>query len=215
MFIVLTVIAVLSAIGAYAMSNSRYEVRTAGFVRQRSLSEQVNGVGGMAASAEFGAAPDAYLQLIRNRGRNPPGNEQCIANGGLGSTGPTSGLPPCYHLYLKDVQNRSGVPFVQMSIPGSSGAPGTPGSLGLTQLNVGFLVELTDPMNVIRPVPGMPIDGSPGTPTFIDVTVTATGVVFQDLPGGTADFIDANERPSATFTTGRGHVVVGPIYATK
>jgi len=209
MFIVLTVIAILSAVGTYAMSNSRFEVRTAGYVRQRSISEQVSNMGGMASSAELGTAPQAYIGRMR---MTPTTGETCLANGGLGATGPTSALPPCYHLYLQDVQNRTGITFFQTAIPGSGSTPGTPGSLGLTALNGGFWVEMTDPIEVVRPIPGAPIDGSPGTPRFIDVTVTANGVVFQDLPGGTLGAVDPSERPSATYSTGRGHVVVGPIY---
>jgi hypothetical protein len=212
MLVVLTVIAILSAVGAYAFSNSLYEVRTAGYVRDRSVSEQVTGVGGMAASAELGAAPAAYVGRMR---MTPTTLEQCTANGGLGATGPASALPPCYHLYLQDVQNRTGLTFFQVESPAYAPALGTtvvPGSLGVSMMNGGFWVEMTDPIQVTRPVPGAPIDGSPGTPRFIDVTVTSNGVVFQDLLGGTIGVIDPSERASATYTVGRGHVVVGPIY---
>jgi hypothetical protein len=212
MLVVLTVIAILSAVGAYAFSNSLYEVRTAGYVRDRSVSEQVTGVGAMAASAELGSAPAAYVGRMRATAITL---EQCTANGGLGATGPTSALPPCFHIYLQDVQNRTGLTFFQVESPAYApaiGATVTPGSLGLSMMNGGFWVEMTDPIQVTRPVPGAPIDGSPGTPKFIDVTVTSNGVVFQDLSTGTTGVIDPAERPSATYTVGRGHVVVGPIY---
>ena len=209
MFVVLTVIAIISAIGTYAISNARYEVRTAGYVRQRSLSEMVTGVGAQASSSELGAAPAAYVGRMRATSST---GETCVNNGGLGAGGPASAYPPCYHLYLKDVENRTGLPYFTAAVPGSGSTAGVPGSLGLTELNGGFWVEMTDPIQVVRPVAGAPIDGSPGTPKFIDVTVTSNGVVWQDLVGGTVGVIDSNERSSATFTTGRGHVIVGPVY---
>lgn len=212
MLVVLTVIAILSAIGAYTFSNSLYEVRTAGYVRDRSVSEQVTGVGGMAASAELGSAPAAYIKRMANTSVTL---EQCTANGGLGATGPSSALPPCYHVYLQDVQNRTGLTFFQIESPAYAAALGTtvvPGSLGVSMMNGGFWVELTDPMQQTRPIPGTAISGSTTQAQYMDVTVTANGVVFQDLPGGTIGVIDPSERASATFTVGRGHVVVGPIY---
>jgi len=216
MFIVLSVIAILSAIGAYAMSNSRYEVRTAGYVRQRGVSEQVAGIGGLSASAELGTAPVAYVQRMRLVTTT---GETCAANGGIGSGGPLTAYPPCYHLYLSDVENRvkqmSGTgtfAMFQLAIPGGAGTPGTPGSLGLTPLNAGFWVEMTDPVQLSRPVAGTDINTTTSAAKFIDITLSANGVVFQDLPGGTTGVIDPNERPSATYTIGRGHVIVGPIY---
>ena len=212
MLVVLTVVAILSAVGTYAFSNSIYEVRTAGYVRDRSVSEQVTGVGAMAASAELGSAPAAYVQRMR---MTPTTLEQCTANGGLGSAGPTGSLPPCYHLYLTDVQNRTGLTFFNTESPAYAPPIGTtiiPGSLGASMLTGGFWVEMTDPIQVSRPVPGAPIDGSAGTPKFIDVTISSNGVVFQDVAGGTIGVIDPSERPSATYTIGRGHVIVGPVY---
>ena len=166
-------------------------------------------VGAQSSSSELGAAPAAYVGRMRATSST---GETCVNNGGLGAGGPASALPPCYHLYLKDVENRTGLPYFTAAIPGSGSTAGVPGSLGLTELNGGFWVEMTDPIQVVRPVAGAPIDGSPGTPKFIDVTVTSSGVVWQDLAGGTVGVIDSNERSSATFTTGRGHVIVGPVY---
>jgi hypothetical protein len=90
----------------------------------------------------------------------------------------------------------------------------TPGSLGLSTLTGGFVVELTEPLDVIRPVAGAPIDGSPGTPKFLDITVTSTGVVFSDDNGNNVVDWTAGEGQAAVFTSGRGHVLMGPIYGS-
>lgn len=209
MFIVLMIIVILSAIGTWALGNSRYEVRTAGYLRQRNVSETISGLGARAAMSEIGTAPKAYIDRLR---ATPTTGEKCDANGGLGATGPTSALPPCYHVYLQDVQNRTGTILFQVPVVSAPGVPGIPGSLGMSGMSGGFVVEFTDPIEVVRAKPGEPIDGSAGTPKFLDVTISVTGVVFQDDPGGVMGVIDASERPTATFTGGRGHMLVGPIY---
>ncbi len=204
MFIILMVIAVLSAIGTWALGNSRYEVRTAGYLRQRNVSEVVSGYGARAVTSEIGTAPKAYLGLLNKKG------DLCEANGGLGATGPTTAMPPCYHLRDPDIQNRAGMVLFQGPVLSGPGIPGIPGSLGMTTMAGGFNVEFTDPMLVGRVKPGESVDDH--APQFLDVTMSVSGVIYQDEPGGVMGVIDASERPSATFTGARGHLFVGPIY---
>jgi hypothetical protein len=210
LFIVLTVIAILSAIGTYALTNSRYEVRTAGYLRQRSVADAIAGLGAQTATNEVSNAPAGYMGRLRQT--NVTG-EICESNGGLGKGGLPGTLPPCLRIDLIDIEKRTGKALFDQYVAGSAGTPGTPGSLGLSPMNAGFWVELTDPIEVERPIPGEQIAGAKA-PKFIDVTVTANGVVFQDEPGGVAGRVDAAERPTATFTTGRGHIIVGPIYGS-
>ncbi|MEO7094289.1 MAG: hypothetical protein ABI175_13620 [Polyangiales bacterium] len=203
-------VAILSAIGTYALTNSRYEVRTAGYLRQRSVADAISGLGAQAATSELGTAPAGYVGRLR--ATNATG-EICQSNAGLGIVGPSGSLPPCLRIDLIDVEARTGKAMFDLYVPGTSGTPGMPGSLGLSPMNAGFWVELTDPVEVERPIAGEQIAGAKA-PKFIDLTVTANGVVFQDEPGGVAGRVDANERPTATFTTGRGHIIVGPIYGS-
>lgn len=207
MFIVLLVVMILSAIGTFALSNARFEVQSSGFLRQRAVSMETTNFGAAAAMAEVSTAPAAYLSRMKSAATT---GEVCKANAGLALTPP----PPCYHLYLLDIENRTGTASSHLYRPAASGVPG---SLGLDKTNAGFVVELTEPMDVIRPVPGAPIDGSPGTPKFLDITLTSTGVVFVDLNSdGKIDWstTSANEGLGAVFTSGRGHLVLGPIYSS-
>lgn len=208
MFVVLMVILILSGIGTFALSNARYEVQATGFTRMRYVSQEISQFGGMAAMNEVATAPGAYVMRMRNAATT---GEKCLANGGLPLTPP----PPCFHLYLSDIENRTGMTTEKIfrpAIPSTS----TPGSLGLSTLSGGFVVELTEPLDVVRPVPGAPIDGSPGTPKFLDVTISSTGVVFPDDNGnGIVDWTaPSSEGQSAVFTSGRGHVLMGPIYGS-
>jgi hypothetical protein len=118
--------------------------------------------------------------------------------------------PPCYHVYPRDIENRTGMSAERIfrpAVPSTS----TPGSLGLSELSGSFFVELTEPLNVNRPVAGSPIDNKPGTAQFLDLTVTSTGVVYPDYNGdGNVDWT-TNEGKAAVFTSGRGHVLIGPL----
>lgn len=202
MFIVLMVIMILSAIGTFALSNARFEVQAAGFTRQHAIAQEVTTLGALAAMTEVSGAPAAYLTRMRNAALT---GERCKSNMGLAVTPP----PPCFNIYLLDIEHRTGTTTERIFRPPTATAPG---SLGMDKLNGGFWVELTEPLDVIRPVAGAPIDGSPGTPKFLDVTLTSTGVLFVDSnANGVIDWA-AGEGQGAVFTSGRGHVVVGPIY---
>lgn len=205
MFVVLMVILILSGIGTFALSNARYELQTSGFARQRYVSQEMSGLGAMAAMNEVATAPGAYVQRMRNAALT---GERCKSNSTMMLLSPP---PPCFHVYAKDIEFRTNLTtekLIQPPVPASS----MPGSLGLHKMSGGFWVELTEPLAVTRPVAGAPIDGSPGTPRFLDVTLTSTGVVFpDDNLNGVIDW-SLGEGRSAVFTSGRGHVVVGPIY---
>ncbi len=206
MFVVLMVILILSGIGTFALSNARYEVQASGFTRMRYVSQEISQFGGVAAMNEVSTAPGAYVMRMRNAALT---GEKCLANGAM----PVMPPPPCFHLYLSDIENRTGMTAEKIfrpAVPSTS----TPGSLGLSTLTGGFVVELTEPLDVIRPVAGAPIDGSPGTPKFLDITVTSTGVVFSDDNGNNVVDWTAGEGQAAVFTSGRGHVLMGPIYGS-
>jgi len=202
MFIVLMVIMILSAIGTFALSNARFEVQASGFLRQRAVSMEATTLGATAAMSEVAAAPDVYSKRIRNSATT---GEICRANAGL----PVTPAPPCFHLYALDIENRTGLTATHLFERPTGGFPG---SLGTDLVSGGFWVELTEPLDVIRPVPGAPIDGSPGTPKFLDITLSSTGVVFIDAnANGIVDW-PLGEGQGAVFTSGRAHMIVGPIY---
>jgi hypothetical protein len=188
------------------LSNARYEVQASGFTRMRYVSQEIGQLGGLSAMNEVATAPGAYVMRMRTAATT---GERCLANAGLAVTPP----PPCFHLYLQDIENRTGLATEKIFRPAAV-SKGEPGSLGLSQLTGGFFVELTEPLDVVRPVAGAPIDGSPGTPKFLDVTITSTGVVYHDDNGnGVVDW-GAGEGQAAVFTSARGHVLMGPIYGS-
>ncbi|GAC1351720.1 MAG: hypothetical protein NVSMB1_07480 [Polyangiales bacterium] len=212
LFVVLMILMILTAIGTFAANNARFENQVAGFERQRNVTQEVVSFGAYATMSEIGSAPQAYSDLVAQSGStNAAQKERCAANAGLGG----SATPwPCYHLYLRDIEQRLNyVGLIAQPDPTS----GVPGSLGLGAMtgsvaggmNGGFVAEITEPFEYVRPMPGYPIDGRSGTPIFVDFTVTSNGYVFYDANLNRQ--IDPTERGGSTFANGRGHVVIGPI----
>lgn len=209
MFVVLMVILILSGIGTFALSNARYEVQAAGFSRYRYVSQEVAQLGGTAALAEVGGSSRASAYISRMR--TPPAGVVCKANQGLIGA-------PCYHLYLTDIERSTGLMTEKLFRPAIP-ASGVPGSLGLNNLTGGFVVQLTEPLEITKPEAGYNIQTdqgasgvSSGAQKFFDLTLTSTAVVFPD--GNANGIIDyaLGEGSSAVFTEGRGHLVVGPIF---
>ncbi len=205
MFLVLMVILILTGIGTFALSNARSEVQSSAFMRQRGVALEIASFAGQAAMQEFSAAPQAYVTRMRSSATTLA---RCRSNAGLTYIMPP---PPCALIYLLDIETRTNMLTDRLVRPADLGA-GTPGSLGLSKVTAGFWVEMTDPLDVTRPVPGSPIDGSAGTPRFLDVTMSATGVVFHDDNGDQKINWDTGEGQGAVFTSARGHVLVGPVY---
>lgn len=205
MFIVLMVIMILSAIGTFAVSNARFEVQASGFLRQRAVSMEANALGAQAAMAEVSTAPAAYVSRMKAAATT---GEICRANGSLPVTPP----PPCFHLYALDIEYRTGTTTEHLFERPTGGLPG---SLGMDVVTGGFWVELTEPLTMTRPVPGAPIDPTaPGAPKFLDVTLSSTGVVFVDTNNNNVVDWSLGEGQGAVFTSGRGHLVLGPIYGS-
>jgi hypothetical protein len=213
LFIVLMILMILTAIGTFAASNARFETQTAGFERQRTVTHEVVSFGAYTAMQEVGTKAGAYADLVKVAGSyDPSKRETCAANAGLGST--TSPFP-CYHLYMKDVENSSAFagglispPDPTTSMPGTLGLGTISGSGAKSGMNGGYVAEITELYESVRPIAGYPTEG-PGSPVFYDFTVTSNGFVFYDtdLNG----IIDPLERGGSTYGSGRGHVIVGPI----
>lgn len=200
MFIVLMVVMILSAIGTFALANARYEVQAAGFTRYRSVSQDIAQFGASAAMAEVGGdgRTAAYLALM---GKSPP-VETCVANAGV------IGIAECKTFLPRDIELKTGLSTEKLFRLQNAGTK-VPGSFGLTELSASFLVELTERVELQRPVEGFENQGKASDPRFYDLTVSSTGIVFVD--GNSNGTIDATEQGSAVFTRGRGHMVVGPI----
>ncbi len=196
MFIVLMVLMILSAIGTFALSTARYEVETAGYRRQRAQASEAAEFGGFAAQMSMDPTRSTWYVQQLYRG------EVCTTNLGV------LGLP-CYHIYAIDVERMALPTSDHLFVRPNEVMGHAEGSFGLDMIDGGFVVELTEPAELQRPVAGWGTDQNANTVKFIDLTVTSLGTVFLD--GNLDGIIQDAERPTASFASARGHVIVGPL----
>lgn len=194
-FVVMSAITVLTAIGVFAAHTAGLNQRMSGYAKQSTQSTYVADLGTIAAVDELsgGAAP-AYMQLVL------AGGEACRANQYVSGMS----LIPCYRLTKTDIEAR-------MATEDSAAATlfdPTGGSLSspLAPLTADFVVEMTDPGPAGRPVAGMDQTGIGPRFRYMQVTFSGTGMVRP------TDGVD-NESIAkmATVRANRAVVQVGPL----
>lgn len=194
-FVVISVVTVLTAVGMFAAHTAGLNQRMSGFARQASQSEYVADYGTMAAVNEMssGAAP-AYMQLVVSGSENCRAN-QYVEGGGAGM--------PCYRLTKRDIEKRMETESGATSLFAATGLSST-GS----ELLADFVVEMTDPGPAGRPVAGMDQSGVGPRFRYMQLTFSGTGQV-RPKPASAAEN-DSVAKMSAVRAN-RAVVQVGPL----
>jgi hypothetical protein len=173
-FIVVMVIALLTAVGLFAARAASLTETAAGFDRQSLQALALAEYAGRAATMQLGAAPSGYLKFIQDQ-TEPEKKDKCEVNQRITNPsllGPGITRPPCYNIYFHEILNAvSNGPLgvtnllVPQSLtdPGSLGPvlPPSTGSTGSPNSIVDgvFKVELTDGYQESTTPPGMESGG--------------------------------------------------------
>lgn len=209
-FVVLTVMTLLTAVGVYAARSASLVDRAAGFDRQFLQTHYVAAYGTLALATELGTG-SATMRIMR-MSQNP---EQCRVTNGLNFPG--AGAAPCLRLTMAELGNR-----VNSFFPGkklleqASGSPVIPGSLGPyatasgAALDGNFAIELSEPGPVSRPVAGTDVGGTGTSFQYLRITATTLGQVKPYSAGSACVEGDA---AVAGLETMRAYVEFGPIAA--
>jgi len=200
LYIVVMILLIVSTMGVFAVNAARFEIRSAGYVRQLTLAAKMSEMGGFAALEEVGYNPSYFVSQMNNY-------QNCPSN--IGTF--TGSVPLCLMLMKSDIENMMGVALTTAAANLTSSSP-TLGSFGATNTAGSFFVELTQADLVARPFAGSPIDGSPGTPQFFRVTVTSTGFVWADANNNGQLNFSTGEGTSAVVVKSRQYMLFGPIY---
>jgi hypothetical protein len=209
-FVVAMTLAVLAAIGAWAMQSAATEVRTAGYERQNSQTHYLSEYGAFAVMQDVNSTigPLFLAQALCNP-------NSCVAapTGGVSGT-PNGMLKACIRLGTSsDVT----APVLNANVPGANsttlttpiapygGDAGTttPGSLGAIPMRGDFWVELTDFTQLAA---GAGNDINNGF-NFYQITLTAGGLTQQQASNTTALY------GSEGVELQRVRVVAGPLPA--
>jgi hypothetical protein len=214
MFIVAMTLAVLAAMGVYALQIASDEIKTAGFVRQQLQTQYLS---------EYGVS--AIAQALSN-------NSQMYAT--IMSSQPDTG---CYSLFQISTQStanpqaqachRAGSPELGGQVVPSGTSPATllsawtasgsdltRGMIGI-QSSPDFFVEVTDP-NQRQPPPGYATNASAPV-CFIQVTASAFGLTPMTQTSSATDTFLAGSTPgflSEGLEMSRARVMFGPVRCT-
>ncbi len=209
MFILAMTLAVLAAVGMYALNGASYEVRTAGFSRQSTQTHYLADYGAMGAAQMVNADTATMVVNIMIASRD----EQCRSVPSLteiplfarSAASPEAGRAfACRRVGSKEMANNGG----------SAGGAGGWATTAFTstpfgpvsQVGADFVVELSDPVQM-RPPPGVDLKGGL---CYMQMTANSIGLT-QPLTSANAVVQYGN---TGTETT-RTRMTVGPVRCTN
>jgi len=204
-FIIAMTLAVLGAIGAWALQSAATEVRTAGYERQNSQTHYLSEYGAFVAMQNVNATIGPVF--LTHAYCNP---DSCVAAPTSGvASAPNKMLKACVRLgsssdVAAPLANLAGANTTTIASPiaqyGDAGTT-TPGSLGAIPMKGDFWVELTEPT---------PLAGGAGNDiqnglSFYQFTLTVGGITQQQTSNTTALY------GSEGVELQRVRVVAGPL----
>jgi hypothetical protein len=206
-FIVVMVIALLTGIGIFAARSASLVDTAAGYERQMLQTEYVAQYGTLATAAELGSgSAKAYVDQMST------GQDDCRAVSKL-KPAADGAKPPCYKLFMSELsarvnQNPASTVSTLFDPPQKEDDVTIPGSLGSAQLDGNFVIEMTDPGPVERPIPGESAGGSPRFLNYLKVTLSGYGQVRS----ATGDNVcDEGSSTTAAVQAVRAHALIGPF----
>lgn len=207
-FIVVMVIALLTAIGLVAAHTASLVDTASGYDRQLLQTSYLADYAGMVGTAEFGTNPETYLKLMLQ------GSEQCPSNGAL--TPIATGAPvPCYKLFTDELSQRvannfSGQTLLDTQAAQTDGSLGPPLGVGTSMMNGVFMVEMIEAYNS-DPKAGSDVGGTATAFHDVQVTLTATAQI-RSMPTSTANTdpwcANTSASTSASVQAVRAHVTL-------
>ena len=205
MFIVAMTLAVIAAMGIYALQIASAEVRTSGFVRQSAQTQYLAAYGiGTAAQALSGANAQIYNSLMM---QNPDKN--CFSLTGVGSGNALQRA--CHRAGSFELQGQMASTNTLVLASTSSSDDASRGSVGVGYPD--FYVEVTDP-NQRQPPTGFATNSSL---CFTQFTVSAFGLTPNTVVAAASDTFATTEGAgflSEGLQVARARVLSGPITCT-
>jgi hypothetical protein len=201
MFVVLLVITLLLGVGALAARSTQFATTTSGSTRQATQAQYLTELGMSLAIAEMSSSrKEAYVRTMASYPDNTCLPSSLVPNG------------TCYRFGYEDIRKRYAADQGNASadlLNRANVATNVPGSLGYTDLQGNFRVDMTDLGPATPPVAGSDLTSSGAAVTYMAVTLTSTG---QVMPGNAQpSALDPNSARATSLATLRSHVVVGPL----
>lgn len=208
-FIVVMVIAILTAMGVFAARTAGLNQRSAGYNRQATQTGYVADYATLATLDEMNWGPAGakpYYDLMMR------GTESCTSNQYI-DAGMEAGLP-CYKMFKNEIQDRlvqAGENAQLFDYDGGSLGPGpavTTGQLGNAQPD--WVVEMTDP-GPAGPVAGTDQGGTGIAGKYVQMTVTGVGQVRPRTSATSAACGSAEDQAAAMAAGNRSTRAVARV----
>lgn len=217
-YVVLLVIAMLSAVGVFASRSASLATAQSGYFRQSVQTHYVTELAVLTTMAALESDTPGYVAEMERHAEELTDPADPAAEGAITDWRKCRTFGEnqrCYKFGLEGIETRLGATLLQ---PKPDASPlGEPGSLGRANVEARFMVEATELAQVVAPIAGQRATDAPVT--FYSVTLSATGEVGPPVAAGDPDDPDY-EDPGATFRstavsleTARVHVTLGPLPA--
>ncbi len=197
LFIVAMTLAVLAAMGVYAMRSASLEVRTSGYGRQRAQAHYLSEYGVVSAAETINAATaDLHLGLMINSARR---DSNCLSLPNVAVADPTIAQ-------TSKACRRMGAAEIAQQFGASSQQAFPTNPFGPFPLTGDFFIEITDPFQA-QPPEGFGLDLGM---CFTSLTVAAFGISQPQAPvadGGNA----AAYYNNVGLELARSRITAGPI----
>jgi hypothetical protein len=202
MFIVAMTIAIIAAMGVYALNIASVEVKTAGFLRQNVQTHYLSEYGVLGAAQEVSGAK---AQLYRDLMIKTP-DTQCTSLYGIPGPAITGPLPQACRRVGSVELGKAWAITPPLTTYLSNASETARGSVGLPTAP-DFYVELTDPTQKTSPS-GYGLDpGGGGGLCFVQFTVAAVGIT----QAGVLPPLPSSPYLGEGLETARARITGGPI----
>lgn len=206
-FIVVMVIALLTAIGVFSIRTATLVDQAAGFERQGLQTQYLTEYAGRAVATELGdGAARAYLDRI------VAGTDQCQVNDSVVQLDPAKPVP-CYKIFLTEIDQRVnanvGTNVLEAQTASNAGSLGGPTSVTATALAGAFVVEMTEPYESIPNAGSEQASNASSSFRDVQVTLTAFGQVRPVGAGSTDPWCaESAASTAASVSALRAHITL-------
>lgn len=204
LFIVAMMLAVLAAMGVYALRSASYEVRASGYARQAAQAHYLSEYGIVAAAETINAdTADLHLGLMLNPSRRDtncislPGVD--LSNANIALTSKACRRMGSTEIALQFVNN------AQAAFGSSQLGPTYGANQSQYSMTGDFFIEITDPFQA-QPPAGYGLDLGM---CFTSLTVGAFGIAQPRTPGGDAGSV--GYYTNVGLEVARSRITAGPI----
>ena len=199
LFVVVTIVTLLTAVGLFSMRAASLAEQAAGFNRLGTQTTYISEFAARTVASELVGKEQHYFRFISS------GSDDCRANRQLAPL-VAPNRPPCYKLEANELWER-----VDGEFPGNVGTSGDRdlfGELSRADVEGAFVVELVDLARVGSPVAGEDIAGD--NFKHMQVTLSATA---QVRPGSSTDesACDASLSAASSLQRLKARITFGPI----